>query len=56
VHEACLLQSSRIAARRDSPFGVAGSPETGSELRLLDRVDPDVAVTLSRYRRRAWVR
>ena len=32
--------------RRDAPFGVAGSPELGSELRLLAKVDPDVAVVL----------
>lgn len=56
VHEACLLQGSRLVQRRDAPFGVAGSPETGSEVRLLARVDPDVAVTLDRYRRRVWAR
>jgi hypothetical protein len=52
VKEACLLQASRILARRDSPYGIAGSPEAGSELRLLAKVDPDVEVALSDYRRR----
>lgn len=46
VVEATRLQASRFASRRDSPYGVAGSPDTGSELRLLARVDPDVAVAL----------
>lgn len=46
VPEATLLQASRLFERRHAPFGIAGSPETGSELRLLARVDPDVAVML----------
>lgn len=52
VQQATLLQASRFSNRRDSPMGVAGSPEMGSELRLLARVDPDVAVSLARYSRR----
>ena len=42
IHEASMLQASRLVSRRDAPFGVAGSPETGSEVRLLARLDPDV--------------
>jgi hypothetical protein len=53
IVQACLLQVSRIFERRQSPFGVAGSPADGSELRLLERLDPDVAV-LVRNRRRMW--
>jgi hypothetical protein len=53
VKEATLLQASRLFARRGSPYGIAGSPETGSELRLLAKVDPDVAVSLEDYRRKA---
>lgn len=56
VEEATLLQASRLAGRRDSPYGVAGSPDAGSEVRLLAKVDPDVAVTLEPYRRRIWTR
>lgn len=52
VKEATLLQASRLFKRRDAPFGVAGSPEAGSEMRLLARVDPDVSVTLRPYVRR----
>lgn len=54
VKEATLLQASRLLSRRDSPFGVAGSPDAGGEarpVRLLPRVDPDVAVAVARYRR-----
>jgi hypothetical protein len=47
---ACRLQASRFNARRDSPYGVAGSPDQGgSELRLLARVDPDVGVSLRSF-------
>jgi hypothetical protein len=46
VKQATALQANRLASRRNSPYGVAGSPEAGSELRLLARVDPDVAVSL----------
>lgn len=49
VKESTLLQASRLLARRDSPFGIAGSPDVGSELRLLARVDVDVAVALGPY-------
>jgi hypothetical protein len=51
VTKACRLQTSRFAARRESPYGVVGSPQQGSELRLLTRVDPDVAVALRGFRR-----
>lgn len=51
VKEATLLQASRLLSRRDSPFGVAGSPDAGSEVRLLAKVDPDVEVALAPYRR-----
>lgn len=51
VKQATLLQASRILARRDSPYGVAGSPDLGSEVRLLAKLDPDVAVTVAPYRR-----
>jgi hypothetical protein len=46
VRVAWRLQTNRILNRRDSPYGVAGSPQDGSEMRLLQRLDPDVAVSL----------
>lgn len=49
IVQATLLQASRLFTRRDAPFGVAGSPDAGSEMRLLAKVDPDVAVMLGSY-------
>lgn len=49
IEQATMLQASRMFTRRNAPFGVAGSPETGSEVRLLAKVDPDVAVALSPF-------
>lgn len=49
IKQACLLQANRFLSRRNSPYGVTGSPDMGSELRLLSRVDPDVAVILGPY-------
>ena len=51
IQNATLIQASRFLKRRDSAFGIAGSPDLGNELRLLDRIDPDVAVMISAYRR-----
>lgn len=54
VKLASFLQGNRWSSRKDSPFGVAGSPDQGTELRLLARVDPDVAVSLRNFRRDWW--
>jgi hypothetical protein len=51
VKLATKFQASRFDFRRSAPAGVAGSPEQGSELRLLAKLDPDVAVDLRSYRR-----
>lgn len=51
VVQATLLQAARFFTRRNAPFGVAGSPDQGSEMRLLARVDPDVAVALRGFKR-----
>jgi hypothetical protein len=56
VKAAELLQVQRFYMRRGSPFGVAGSPDVGSELRLLSKVDPDVGVMLNDYVRAAMPR
>lgn len=56
VVQATMLQASRILSRRESPHGISGSPDTGGELRLLARLDADVAVILGAYRRRWWAR
>ena len=46
VKQATLLQAARLHWRRHAPAGVAGSPETGSEVRLLAKLDPDLCTTL----------
>lgn len=56
VVNATLLQVARLAARRDSPYGIAGGPtDGGSEQRLLASVDPDVKVVLDDLKRKWWV-
>lgn len=54
VKHAVLIQASRLWKRKDAPFGVAGSAELGSELRLLAKLDPDVESLLRPYRRNWW--
>lgn len=51
IKQACLIQATRLFRRPKAPFGVAGSPELGSELRLLDKLDPDVEMLVRTYRR-----
>ena len=55
VKHAALIQASRLWKRKDAPFGVAGSVEFGSELRLLAKLDPDVESLLRPYRNSWWV-
>lgn len=55
VKLACLIQASRLFKRKDAPFGVAGSVEFGSEMRLLNEVDRDAQNLLRPYRRNWWV-
>lgn len=51
VENATYMQVNRFFSRRESPYGVAGSPSQGSEVRLLEKLDVDVAVTLNTYMR-----
>lgn len=53
---ATKLQASRFHTRRDAPFGVAGSPSSGSEMRLLAKLDPDLVVGLAGLRREVMIR
>lgn len=55
VKQATLIQATRLFKRQVSPFGVAGSVEFGSEVRLLDELDRDVQRLLKPYRRTWWV-
>jgi hypothetical protein len=49
-----FLQGARLSARRDSPFGISGSPQEHGELRLLAQLDPDFRTTLKPLRRDWW--
>lgn len=49
-----LLQAARLAARRDSPFGISGSPGEQGEIRLLAQLDPDFRTSLKPFRREWW--
>jgi hypothetical protein len=53
IKTATLIQASRFYKRRDAPFGVAGSPAMGNELRLLAKLDPDVEMLLLPFR--SWL-
>ena len=50
VTQACVIQSSRIYKRLDSPLGVAGFGDIGI-MRVSNRLDPDVAQLVDPYRR-----
>lgn len=54
VTESTLLQTSRLNVRRDSPYGIAGGADSGAELRLLERLDPDIKPLLSDVMRPPW--
>lgn len=49
-----FLQGARLAARRDSPFGISGSPQEQGEIRLLAQLDPDFRTTLRPFSRKWW--
>lgn len=50
VTQASLIQAGRFFVRKDSLYGVAGSADT-TQLRLLARLDPDVALLLGSVKR-----
>lgn len=52
---AVYLQLARWSMRRDAPSGVVGSPDQGSEMRFLAKLDPDVMPMVSTFRRRRRV-
>lgn len=52
AEQATAIQAGRVAMRRDALFGVAGSPDAGSEVRLLARLDPDVQVMVGVLKRK----
>jgi hypothetical protein len=54
VPTGAYLQAARLAARRDSPFGISGSPSEQGELRLLAQLDPDFRTSLKPFVRKWW--
>lgn len=54
VETGLWLQAARLNARRRSPFGIAGSPTEGNEIRLLAQLDPDFRTSLKPYVREWW--
>ena len=54
IQMACKLQASRLFVRRQSPFGVAGTPELGT-VRLGSRLDPDVELLCRPFRKVSWM-
>lgn len=50
VKQACVIQSSRIYKRLDSPLGVAGFGDLGA-IRVTRDLDPDVSQLIAPYRR-----
>lgn len=50
VKRACLLQCLRIFKRKDAPFGVISNP-LGGDMRLIERLDPDVKQMLDQFKR-----
>ncbi|KUL22352.1 head-tail connector protein [Actinoplanes awajinensis] len=55
VVNAALLQAARLAKRRDSPFGIAGSPSQGTEIKMLGAsLDPDLRTAVAGLRRERW--
>jgi hypothetical protein len=55
VKQATLIQGAHLWKRKDAVFGITGSPEFGSELRVLDELDRDATRLLRPYRRNWWV-
>lgn len=55
VKQACLIQAAFLWGRKDSRFGVAGSPEFGNELRVESSLDRTAQALLRPYRRSWWV-
>jgi hypothetical protein len=51
IQNANLIQAARFLKRRDAAFGISGSPEMQGEIRLLAKLDPDVAIMVGAFRR-----
>lgn len=54
VKTGMFLQGARLNARRNSPFGISGSPQEQGEIRLLAQLDPDFRTSLKPFVRTWW--
>lgn len=54
VVEATFLQTNRYQSRRDSPYGVAGSPAKGNTTSIQAKLDIDFEGLLQNYVKRGW--
>lgn len=54
VKTGVYLQAHRLVKRRDSPFGISGSPQEQGEIRLLAQLDPDFRTSLKPFVRNWW--
>jgi hypothetical protein len=54
VKQATMIQAAFLWKRKDAPYGIAGSPEFGNELRILASMDPTARDLLRPYRH-TWV-
>lgn len=54
VPTALFLQAGRLAKRRNSPFGISGSPQEQGEIRLLAQLDVDLKTSLKPFQRNWW--
>ena len=50
ISMACKIQAARLFIRRQSPFGIAGTPELGT-VRLSAKLDPDVQALIAPFRK-----
>jgi hypothetical protein len=51
ITEATILQSIRLFKRKDSPYGIAGSPDLGQQTFVPGQVDPQVKSLVAPYRK-----
>ncbi len=51
IKAATLIEAHRLFWREQAPAGVAGSPDQGSEVRLLARLDPDAEKEAGPFKR-----
>lgn len=54
IQEANYIQSHRFAKRRQSPLGTTGSPQKGTEQKVIEDVDPDIELMLKSYIKLGW--